>query len=448
MGMMLRRYGTFTGGIVLPDEKQATLDSPIGGCPWPVRTLRVPLAACGGAAATPVVQAGESVAAGQKLAAASDELGVDVFAPLAGRVAGVVSVPVPQAGEFVASPALELTDLSQPEPIPVQSPLFDWRHKSPQEIRLRLEGGGLTTCRPCPQSLVHYLATARRKNCRMLVANVLEQQPYVTSDHRLLVEHGGEVVRGLAILAAALEARDVLLVVDQRRTGDYRPLASAARTFDIARLALPPKYPAGHDAILAKVLTGREVPPGGGSLDIGVAIVNASTCFAAHRWVACQAPHTARAVTVSGPRASMPGNYWTPLGLLCRDLLQEPLSPSFSLTHGGPMIGSVCPIEAVVTSATDAVLALEPAGPHVATPCIRCGWCTEHCPARLNVSALNDMHELGHVDRSVRAGVLACVECGVCSYICPARLPLSQRTKQLKHIILTLRKKMPLFQPS
>jgi electron transport complex protein RnfC len=114
------------------------------------------------------------------------------------------------------------------------------------------------------------------------------------------------------------------------------------------------------------------------------------------------------------------------------------------ILQGGPMSGRLCGASAVVSACTDAVLAVEPVEPAVAAQCIRCGWCTDHCPARLNVSALNDRYELAQVDRSARLGAMGCVECGVCSYICPARLPLSQRVKQLKRLIRMERERMPL----
>ena len=103
--------------------------------------------------------------------------------------------------------------------------------------------------------------------------------------------------------------------------------------------------------------------------------------------------------------------------------------------HNGAMVGLRCPSQAVVTPATNAVLALEASVPAAPGPCIRCAWCTDHCPARLNVAALNDLYELGRVTSADPLGALSCVECGVCSYVCPARLPLTERVRALKRSI-------------
>jgi electron transport complex protein RnfC len=286
----------------------------------------------------------------------------------------------------------------------------------------------------------------------LLIANAVESQPFVTADHRLLAEHGAEVIRGLAILAAATGAGRTLLAVDRRRTGDYRCLEEPARACGVTAVALEPIYPIGNDTILVKVLARRETPIGGEGLDVRVAVTDAATCFAAYRWVACGVPQTGRVVTVAGPAAESKGNFFAPFGMACSALAAAGGTPSAGagpaaraapasapasgwLVHGGLMSGRLCGERAVVWHGTDAVLAIEPVEPAVAAPCIRCGWCTDHCPARLNVSALNDYYELGQIRRAQRIGALGCVGCGVCTYVCPARLPLAQRVKQIKRMI-------------
>ncbi len=439
--MIFRRYGTFTGGIDLPDEKQATLNSPIRPCPR-IETLRVPLAPCGGRAARLTVQPGRNVTAGQRIAQADDDNAVDIFAPLAGLVVGETTVRVAGRDGLAGSSAVELTDLSRPGRIGFVSPVFDWRAASAETLRQRVAEGGLTTHGRSPTPLRRWLGRAIEKRCRLLIANAMEAQPYVTSDHRLLAEYGAEVVRGLAILARCIGAREIILAADQRRTDQYRRLVGPARMYQVTRIALTHKYPTGADNILVKLLTRREAPVGGDTMDAGAAVIDVASCFATYRWVACGLPPAARVVTVSGERIAEPGNLWVPFGASC-ELLAEGAEPP--VIHGGPMVGLKIKAGAVVGPATDAVLAIEAPVPTNPTPCIRCGWCTDHCPARLNVAAINDIFELGQVEQARKAGVPACVECGVCSYVCPARLPLSQRVKQLKWAIRNEKKTMPLF---
>lgn len=444
--MAFRRYGTFTGGIDLPDEKHHTLDSSIAPCPAP-RRLMVPLAPWGGAAARPVVQVGQDVTASELLAA-GDSDAVPIFAPLSGRVDAVSRVFVAGDDGFAPSPALVLSHLSPPQPIHAQAPVFDWRAADGPTLLARIAEGGLTLFRRRGRRLADWIDRARQKRCDILLANVLENQPLVTADHRLLAEQGPNVVRGLAILAQAMGIEDVMLAVDNRRTDSYRELIGPSRIYNMTCYALTYKYPIGADAILIKTLTNREIPPGGSGMDVGVAVIDAATCFALYQWVACGLPPTSRVVTVSGKHAAAPGNYWVPMGMDCAELAGPPRGAGktgATVFLGGPMTGLKCLSDSVVSPPCNAVLLGANPLPPEPGPCIRCGWCTDHCPARLNVAALNDAFELGLIEQAARGVAPACVECGVCSYVCPARLPLSQRVRRLKRAVMDLNRTMPLF---
>ena len=431
--MFSRRYGTFTGGIDLPDDKAATLAKPIGV--WTdIPRLCVPLSPSGRSSARPLVAAGDRVSSGDKIAEAADLRGVDVFAPVSGQVAGIVQTQVRLRWSFAQVDAIELTDLdtSTSAAADLAGETFHWRQADGETVRDRLRGGGVTAYNTAGASIAAWVDSARRNRCRTLIANAMESQPYVTSAHRMLVEYGAQVIWGLAILAKAIEADEVFLAVDRRRTDDYLNLAAPGDDHDVNHIALPHKYPTGDDIMLTKILTRREVPPGGGVMDVGSAVTDVATCLAVHRWVGCGRPATHRVVTVSGERAPKRGDFWTPFGANCLSLTGDAEAPIF---HGGPMTGARCTPETVVTAGTDAVLAIDSPKPAPPTPCIRCGWCTDHCPARLNVAVLNDFAELSHVRLAERIGAMACVQCGVCSYVCPARLPLAQRLAQLKRAI-------------
>jgi Na+-translocating ferredoxin:NAD+ oxidoreductase subunit C len=442
---MFRRYGSFEGGIDLPQRKEATLSEAIRRVPRAERLL-LPLSPCGGEAARRLVADGERVSAGRHLAEAAGEFGVDVFAPLAGRIVGVAEARTISPDGVRSGPALEFEVLKGGEPAGPADPWdaaigaangaetdFDWRSLAADDLLRRLDGGGLVAARWRPEPLGRWARRAREKGCRVLVANGVEDQPYVTAGHRLLVERGADVVRGLAAIGRAVGAAKTVLAVDGRRTGKYRSLAERAHACGVITVATHPIYPVGADTILVKVLTRKEVPLGGEPLDARCAVTDPAACFAAWRWLAGRSPMTARVVTASGPAAGRTGNFFAPLGLDCR-LLAAPAGEAW-LAHGGTMSGRLCDNGAVVSAATDALVAMRPVEPVVPAPCIRCGWCTDHCPARLNVSALNDLYELAHVARAERLGAMACVECGVCTYVCPARLPLSQRVKQLKRLV-------------
>jgi electron transport complex protein RnfC len=428
---MKHRYDTFSGGIDLADEKHLTLSSPILPCPMPSR-LRVPLSFGQPACARCVVDVGQYVSAGEVIAVAEDSSAVDIYAPLAGKVEAVTSASIPGEDGFVGVDAVELSQLGEATGTATPPPTWDWRSADVEELRRRIVSGGLVTHRRPVMTMRRWLERATARPCRTLIANVMESQPYVTADHRLLVEHGTEVVRGLAMLVRAVDAKSTLLAVDHRRTDDYRELIGPARLYHIEPVALPHKYPIGNDRMLAGVLGGWEAPPDGDVFDTGTAVIDAATCFAVYRSVACGIPPRGRVVTVSGERVRECGNFYVPFGTPCLSLADGAEPP---VIHGGPMSAIVCTEDSVVTPSTSAILAVAQTPVAAPGPCIRCGWCTDHCPARLNVAALNDAFELGEVELAEKLGVMASVECGVCTYVCPARLPLTQRVKQLKRTI-------------
>lgn len=426
--MFFQRYGKFVGGIDVPEEKDSTADRPIS-IPEPPESLRVSLAPCGENPAEATVSIGERVEPQQRIAAAAKN-GIDIFAPLGGTV------------KSVGGRTIELTGLTDPEGIPEAKIDTTWEDLESQRLCQRLCEGNLPTFRPRVEPLIQWIEKAKKSQAHTLIINAVESQPYVTADHRLLVEFGGEVVSGSAILGRAIGAKKIIIAVDESRTADYPELLSPTSEYDIQHVALPRKYPIGADNILSYVLTRREVPCGKDPCAIGIAITGPAECFNAYRWVACGQRLGGRVVTLSGPRAEHPGNFFVPYGTNAHWLM-KPAEEPFIL--GSPMTGRICPADAVVGPSTNVILALDPTQVGVPSQCIRCGWCRDHCPARLNVAVLNDHYELGDIVQGEHLGAESCVECGVCSYICPAKLPLTQRIIKLKRAIRRRQSSMPLF---
>ena len=430
------RFGTFTGGIDLPDAKDATIDSAIAPVGRLIR-LRVPLAPVNVPPARPIVRIGQHVSHGERLGEATSAEQVDVFAPLSGRVAGFCEVLVPSYPTgWRRCNAVELTDLDIPAGIEPSAENYDWLAADENSIRLRIAEGGLTTfCQPVV-SLSGYIDSARQAKVDTLIANVMENTPFITSDHRLLAERGLEVVRGLAILARAVGAAETILAVDHRRTDAYRGTVAPAGLYGIGSIALAHKYPIGAESMLIKVLTRRRASPGATALAVGVAVTDAATCCAAYRWVACGELPTARVVTVAGPRISRPANMLVPFGADVSEVLNlAGEEGEGECIYGSAMTGRQVIAGAVTGPSANALLAMEGEQQMTPTPCIRCGWCSDNCPAMLNVAALNDDFELGRTAAARRHGAMACIECAICSYVCPARLPLMRRVGLLKQAI-------------
>lgn len=432
--MLEKRYGTFAGGIDLPDDKDQTLDEPIVAC-WPLSRLVVPLAPADGPPARLLFKPGQYVSHGEKLAAADSPDQVDVFAPLAGKVDSLGQALLRSGRNgWRSSPAVVLTGLDPPAGLSEVQTQYDWQSADAASLRLRLTEGGLL-CGGQVLPIGRWLERTRQAGAVTLIGNLMENVPFVTADHAALRDFASGVVRGLAILARALEIRQVLLAVDHRRVNDYRQAAGPARLLQIEALALVHKYPTGAEAMLVRVLTRREAPPGQPALAVGAAVVNGADCLAAYRWVACGQAPTGRVVTVSGPRVQRPGNFYLPFGAEAAEVLACAGARAGMQVEGSPMSGRLLSPGAVVGPATDALLALEPSPPARATQCVRCGWCVEHCPVRINVAILNDDFELVRLDLARRRGAQACIGCGICSYLCPSHLPLTDRVGRLKEAL-------------
>lgn len=428
--MRLRRFGTFAGGIVLPEDMTAR-DLPIRPMPLP-RRLPVPLDPYALGRTRAEVSPGQAVAAGDRLGRAGE--GMPVFAPVNATVAEIAHTEITgPEGVALQSPAVILQELRAVQCWSSLPQQYDWRAASRQDALDRLAAGGVTTCQWPLQPLATLCARANEARVDTVIASAMTGELPDLAEHRLLVEHGPEVVRGLAILGMIVAAPTLVLAVDSRLTDDYRKLQEPARSYNVQPVALEPKYPIGREVMLTKVVTRRERPIGGTTLDARVLVLNISACLAAYRWVACGEPPATRVVTIAGTGIAQPGNYLLPFGTPAAHALAE-AEASLGIgrfLEGGPMTGRLIPAGAVTTPATSALLSIVDGEDREPTTCIRCGWCTDHCPVRLNVSDLNDRYELGQLDRARRGGVLTCLGCGVCSYVCPARLPLAGRMRDL-----------------
>ncbi len=431
--MRIPHPGTFAGGLALPEDKSATRHSPVRPL-GPLAQLRVPLELCGPDRAEPTVAPGDRVEAGQVIARAGE---LPVRSPATGIVRALGrGLLVGGAGGLVETPTVDLAEPMGPEgPVVVAKPCV-WQDLEPEALLERIAAGGLVRFGRPVEPLHVWLARARRRRVDTLILNGMENQPALTASHRLLVEHGPAVLEGLGILGQLLGTRRRLLAVDRRHIDDYRHLDAAARAHRVQPLAVLDKYPAGHDILLTRLLTRREVPPGHEPLDVGAACVSPEACLALHRWLTAGESTLGRVVTLGGPSVHWPGNYLVPFGAQAGDVLASVgAREGERLCHGSPMAGLVVGPAVLVGPMTSALLALAEPAVEPPTACIRCAWCTDHCPVRLDVANLNDLFEMGQLDRAGRYGVQACLGCGVCSFVCPARLPLTHRMAQMRRAL-------------
>ncbi len=424
----------FHGGLRLAGHKAESTQRGLQACPLPP-VLHLPLLQHAGTPAQACVQAGDEVAAGQRIGIADGAISADVHAPCAGRVLAVA----PRA--LARWPGVDADHISiecrAGPPMPCL-PAMDWRSEPPEALLERLRAAGLVGLGGAGFPTAGKLSVARD----LLVLNGAECEPWIACDDALLREHADDVVRGGLLLARIVGAGATLLAIE-----DTMPEALAAARAAVASfggsamqvVAVPTIYPEGGERQLIQVLTGREVPRGGLPRDIGVIVQNVATARAAWRAVVHGEALVSRVVTVAGPGVAQPGNFVVPLGTPVAHLVAQAggYTPAAArLLLGGPMMGQALPHDDYPLGKQDnSVLVLsaeQTADPEPEMPCIRCGDCATACPSQLLPQQLLWQGRAGQLERAQHQGVFDCIECGCCDLVCPSHIPLTQQFRRTK----------------
>ncbi|HLJ50661.1 MAG TPA: electron transport complex subunit RsxC [Bryobacteraceae bacterium] len=421
---------TFSHGVHVPEFKEGTCHLPIRRLPF-APILIVPLSQHTGAPAVPIVREGQEVVRGEPIAKAGGFVSVPMHAPATGRVERIALAPSARG------------DLSQaifikPYPGASQQVLYgapqDIDHMTSEQVIAAVQDTGVVGLGGAAFPTHVKMKLPEGKKVDTVVVNGCECEPYLTTDHRVMLEEAGEVLHGARIAMKAIGASRAIVGIEDNKMDAVDALRKAnGDAADISIEAIPTKYPQGAEKMLIQSLLHREVPSGGLPFDVGVGVFNVATLAQIGYLLPRHQGLIERVVTITGPGVAKPGNYLAALGSPLRWALEQAgiTREATSVVLGGPMMGAaIGSLDVPLTKGVTGVLVLtsrELNGHHRIYPCIKCGKCVEACPMHLNPSRLGMLarkERYEEMDTNFHLG--DCFECGCCAYVCPAHIPLVQ----------------------
>ena len=434
---------TFNGGIHPYDGKDLTKDFAIVNI-LPKEELVYPLSQHIGAPATPIVNKGDKVLRGQKIAEAAGF----VSAPIHSSVSGTVKAIEPRrvvTGDMVMSIIIENDE--KYEEVSYDT-CDDLDELTQEEIFAKIKEAGVVGMGGAGFPTFVKLSPKNPKNIDYVIANCAECEPYLTSDYRRMVEEPEKLVEGMKIMLRLFENAQGILAVEDNKPDCIETLKNLTK--DETRITvkeLKTKYPQGSERQLIYASCGRRLHSAKLPSDVGCIVDNVDTIVAIYHAVVEGRPLMERIITVTGDCIRNPRNYKVHIGMNYHDLLDA--SGNFTkkpakIISGGPMMGfALFQLDVPTTKTASALLCLsrDDVSREKETACINCGRCAAVCPSRILPGRLADFADRGQEEEFLKCNGMECIECGCCSYVCPAKKHLTQSIKSMRKLQLAKKKK-------
>lgn len=434
---------TFLGGIHPAYNKDRTATVPVAVAQVP-KLLVFPMSQHIGAPCQPLVKVGDRVLRGQKIGDSDAKISAPIHSSVSGKVVAIENRPHPSGRPSLA---VVVENDYQDETVPPFVQPKPLEQLTPAEIVQIVSEAGIVGLGGAAFPTHFKLVPPPSAKIDSVVLNGAECEPYLTCDHRIMLERAADVVTGLRLIMQAVGVSQGYIGVEDNKADAIAALEQACAAYpNLQVVPLHVKYPQGLELQLIKAVLNREVPSGKLPADVGVIVNNVGTAAAIAEAVRTGLPLTERVVTVSGSMVERPQNLLVRIGTPFQELLQECglKGQPGKIIQGGPMMGiTQGSTDAPVTKGVSGVLALSEAEsqPLEAGPCIRCARCVDACPMFLQPVYLAQYAERGLYDQTEAYNILDCRECGSCSYVCPARRPLLQNIRLAKSAVLAKRRK-------
>ena len=420
---------TFSKGGVHPPESKLSGDKPIEKLELP-KQVSIPIAQHIGAPSEPVVKKKDKVKVGDVIARSKGFVSSNIHSSVSGTVSKVGEI-IDTSGYRKPAVVINVEDDEWNDSVDTSSDLIREFSYSSQEIIDKILQGGIVGMGGATFPSHVKLSIPEGKKIDTLVINGVECEPYLTSDHRVMLERGEEMLIGIKLLKKALGVERVLIGIEQNKPDAIEHVSDlSSREEGIGVYPLKVKYPQGGEKQLIKALLDREVPSGGLPLDVGVVVHNVGTALAVYEAVQKNKPLVERVVTITGKSLSKPSNFMVRIGTPVKDLIEKAgglPEDTGKVVSGGPMMGKALnSLDVPVVKGTSGILIIPEKEAHRATEfnCIRCGKCVDACPMGLEPYLLKQLAQLERYEDCEENAIMDCMECGSCSFTCPARVPL------------------------
>ena len=420
---------TFCKGGVHPEENKLSAGKAIEKLPLP-KTVLIPISQHIGAPATPVVNVNDKVKVGQIIAKSEGFVSTNIHSSVSGTVAKIDAV-MDSTGYNRKAIIIDVEGDEWNEGIDQSIDLKKDFSLTAEEIVSKVLNAGIVGLGGATFPSHVKLSVPQGKKVEYLIINGVECEPYLTSDHQLMMEKGEEIMVGIQILMKALNVTKGIIGIENNKPDAIKHLTKLAANYNgISVCSLKVKYPQGGEKQLIQAVIKREVPSGKLPVDVEAVVHNVGTAFAIYEAIQKNKPLFERIVTVTGKSVKKPSNFSVRIGTPISNLIEAAgglPEDTGKVINGGPMMGKALnTLEAPVTKGTSGILIIpeKEAKRKTMKNCIRCAKCVFACPMGISPYILMSYSEQNMLDELEQNGVMDCMECGSCQYTCPSDRPL------------------------
>ncbi len=420
---------TFKLGGIHPEENKITADVSITTANVPSK-VSIPLSQSLGSASKPIVEKGSSVKVGQLIAVGETFISSNIHSSVSGKVTKIEEI-IDATGYRRPAITIDVEGDEWVETIDRSSEINTDISLTKDEIISRIKDCGIVGLGGATFPSHVKLMVPKDKVAQYLIINGVECEPFLTSDHRVMLEYGEEVITGIRILMIALQVKEAFIGIENNKPDAIEHLLKLASACpEIQVIPLKVKYPQGAEKQLIKAITGREVPSGKLPIETGCIVQNVGTALAVYEAVQKNKPLIDRIVTITGLSLQNPGNFRVRIGTSIDYIIEIAgglPSDTGKVISGGPMMGkALTSLDIPIVKGTSGILVLPQSDSRRVKihNCIRCARCISVCPIGLQPVLLAQLIENEVYDEAEKENIMDCMECGSCQYTCPSGRPI------------------------